>query len=138
MRDAYTLELAAKIDVAGRKGDQAKFDEYALLFMNWIKANPKEYPLFYYNDEIKKLREFEALALPSANEVVGGLLPKINSRLSKIVNRVFVFVPTPEDTAAGWRGFFEFARGYSRLPDPIIPQFEEYLFECDLPPSSDF
>ena len=134
---AYTLELAAKIDAAGRKGNQAEFDRQCGLFMQWIKANPEEYPLFHhFGDDIKDLRDFESIALPCAKQVVGELLPNIHNALSKLVNRVFIFVQVPGDTAAGWRGFFEFARGYSRLPDSIIKQFEKYLFEARIPPSS--
>lgn len=134
---AYTLELAAKIDAAGRKGDQAEFDRQCGLFMQWIKANPEEYPLFHhFGDDIKDLRDFESVALPCAKQVMEEMLPNIHNALSKLVNRLFVFVHTPKDPAAGWRGFCKFAVGYSRLPDPIIREFEEHLFECRTPSGS--
>jgi hypothetical protein len=128
---AYTLELAAKIDAAGRKGNQARFDELALLFMEWIKANPEEYRLLEIQGEVfKYLEDFECAALPCAKGFVADTLPNIHNALSKLANRVFIFAQVPGDTAAGWRGFFAFARGYSRLPDSIIKQFEKYRFEC--------
>jgi len=130
---AYTLELAAKLDVAGRAGNQAEYNRLSRLLLKWLKDHPQDYQLLHhYADDIK---DFEAVAVPIAKEFVGGI-PCIHNLLVNLENRVFVFQPSLEGPAAGWREFFDFADGFSRFPLPIINDLGGYFFEARLPSTS--
>jgi hypothetical protein len=125
---AITLELAARLKTS------STVDEYKTRdgqFKEWLKNHPQDYPLLHHlADDIK---DPEAVAMPIAKQFVDDQPPLIHNLLVNLTNRVFVFPPTSDTTAAGWRSFFEFADGYSRLPVSVINDLGNYLFEARIP-----
>ena len=77
-----------------------------------------------------EIPDAEAIAMTTAKQAVAEFPPLILNLLVNLESRLFPFMPTPGDAAVEWRGFHEFADGYSRLPATIITRFANYLFEC--------
>jgi hypothetical protein len=132
---AITLELVADLNDAAKKGVQCEYDKRYLRFLEWLETHRRYFP-FLSDAPVHKIANAEVIAITIAKQAVDELPPLILNLLVNLESSVFVFLPTLEDPAAGWRGFFEFANAYSRLPASTIRRFEDYLFEARSPSSS--
>ncbi len=94
-----TLEHAAGLDAAGRAGDADEHRKRYARLLKWINDHPQDYPLVRYIE--KPIDDAEAIARSSAKQFVDVFLPHIHNLLVNLTSPVFVFLPTPEDTAAG-------------------------------------
>jgi hypothetical protein len=127
-----TLERVASLNDALKAGDQDAYIRVLIEFLEWLEKNRGRFP-FLSPLPVNEINDAEAIAETTAKQAVSELPPLILNLLVNLETRVFAFLPTPEDPAAGWRRFFEFGDGYSRLPISIIRRFEDYLFECRVP-----
>jgi len=118
---SITLELIAWLNASGTVGDYCKRNAE---FKAWIEQHRARFGFLATKpDDIEQV----------AKQAVDELPPLIHNLLVNLESRVFVFLPLPDDTSAGWRGLYEFGDAYRRLPRHIINEFGDYFFEVSIP-----
>ena len=124
---AETLNLIKLRKAAGNVG------EYAICnarFKKWLANYRMHFPFRALCSE--EGDDAESVAVPFANQSVNELPPIIRNLIVNLDDRVFFFLPSPEDPAAGWQDFLAFMDGYSRLPSDIITGFNDYFVSIHL------
>jgi len=48
-------------------------------------------------------------------------------------DKAFIFYPTADNPASGWKDFFDFAWGYGFLPDELTRSFKSHYLIIQIP-----
>ena len=128
---AATIDLVDWLNAAAKAGDAGEYTIRNARFKKWLANHRMHFPFRALCSE--EADNAEDIAKTFANQSMNELPPIIRNLLVKLDDRVFIFLPSPEDPASGWRDFLAFMDGYSRLPGDIINGFNDYFFSIHVP-----
>jgi len=128
--DLYSLniysEVLARINTLFLKYPPEK--EALQAVWDWVNEFPQAFAAAG-TDDSRTIGGIERVA----KESVSSLVPRIQEHLLFMETQAFIFYPTPDNPAAGWKEFFAFMRGYNCLPDSIKRSFKSHYLIIQTP-----